>query len=88
MRDDRYRLEDIFDALDRIDKYVIQGKPAFTEQELIQVWIIHHLQIIGEAASQLSKYYLESHPKIPWPQIIAMRNILINEHFIKTCEVR
>ena len=32
-----------------------QGKTAFDEQELIQVWIVHHLQIIGEAANALSE---------------------------------
>ena len=35
------------------------------------------IEIIGEAASQLSEDGRQSRPHIPWPQIIAMRNRLI-----------
>ncbi len=36
------------------------------------------IEIIGEAASQLSEDGRQSRPDIPWPQIIAMRNRLIH----------
>jgi uncharacterized protein with HEPN domain len=34
------------------------------------VWMIHHLQIIGEAASRLSQDARDQHPAVPWRQII------------------
>ncbi len=50
MRDDRVRLEDIVEAAEAIEKYAARGRPAFEQDELIQSWIVRHLQNIGEAA--------------------------------------
>ncbi len=50
MRDDRIRLEDIVEAAEAIEKYAARGRPAFEQDELIQSWIVRHLQNIGEAA--------------------------------------
>ena len=66
MRDDRERLLDIQDAIERIEKYAVRGKDAFENDELIQNWIIHHLQIIGEAATSLSANFCVQYPDIPW----------------------
>jgi uncharacterized protein with HEPN domain len=81
MRDSRERLRDILDAIDSIERYSVKGKAAFDDDELIQTWIVHHLQIIGEAASKLDPLFQESHSNISWSQIIAMRNILIHDYF-------
>ncbi len=43
--------------------------------------MVHHLQIIGEAARSLSETLRQSHPEVPWAQIGAMRNILVHEYF-------
>jgi uncharacterized protein with HEPN domain len=51
MRDPQERLRDILDAITRIERYTGRGRDAFEQDELIQVWIVHHLQIIGEAAA-------------------------------------
>jgi len=36
---------------------------------------------MGEAARRVSAELQERHPEIPWPQIIAMRNILVHDYF-------
>jgi uncharacterized protein with HEPN domain len=81
MRREDERLLDILDALAAIERYTIQGKQAFEEQELIQVWIVHHFQIIGEAANTLSSQRLSQYSTIPWRQIIGLRNMLVHEYF-------
>ena len=45
MRDNRERLRDIQEAIIKIEKYAVRGKQVFENDELIQIWIIHHLQI-------------------------------------------
>ncbi|MEQ8542154.1 MAG: nucleotidyltransferase [Coleofasciculus sp. D1-CHI-01] len=45
MRREAERLQDILDAIAAIERYAGQGRQAFDEQELIQVWVVHHLQI-------------------------------------------
>ena len=81
MRDDRERVRDILEAIERIECYAARGEQAFRREELIQNWVVRHLQIIGEAARALSEPYRENHPEIPWPKIIGMRHILVHDYF-------
>jgi uncharacterized protein with HEPN domain len=43
--------------------------------------VIHHLQIIGEAARGVSQALRDSYPEVPWAPIIALRNILVHKYF-------
>lgn len=81
MRDDRERFRDILDAIDRIERHSSRGRGVFDEDELVQVWIVHHLAIIGEAAAKLSESMRRAMADVPWPEIIGMRNILVHEYF-------
>jgi uncharacterized protein with HEPN domain len=81
MRDPLERLRDIHEAIARIEKYTHQGRTSFDQDELIQTWVIHHLEIIGEAARAIPQDYRHAHPEIPWGQISGMRNILIHMYF-------
>jgi len=42
-----------------------RGRAAFDADELIQTWITHHLQIVGEASRGLSDEFQAEHPEIP-----------------------
>ena len=81
MRDDRQRLLDVQEAIERIEKYTAQGRAAFEQDELIQTWVIHHLQIIGEACRAISQPLKDQYPTLPWAKIIGMRNILVHTYF-------
>ena len=81
MRDDRQRLFDICEAIERIEKYTSQGRQVFEGSELIQNWVLRHLQIICEACRSVSSEFRTQHPAVPWPQAIGMRNILVHHYF-------
>jgi len=81
MRDPKERLRDILDAIANIERYAARGRETFEQEELIQTWFSYHIQLIGEAAARLGKAFHESHPEIPWAQIVAMRNVLVHEYF-------
>jgi len=81
LRRDRQRLEDIREAIERIEKYSREGRAGFDRDELVQTWIVHHLQIVGEAVRGLSDETRLQRPDIPWLQIAAMRNILVHDYF-------
>lgn len=81
MRDDRQRLLDIQEAVERIEKYAVLGRTTFDQDELIQTWVIHHLQIIGEACRALSPALKDQYPAVPWSKITGMRNILVHLYF-------
>ncbi len=81
MRDPKERLKDILDAITRIERYAIRGREVFERDELVQVWILHHLQLLGEAASQLGPEFHRRYPEAPWRDIVGMRNVLVHEYF-------
>ena len=81
MNNDYRRLLDIQEAIERIEKYTEKGKEEFQKDELIQTWIIHHLQIIGEAVGKVTDDLRENYPEIPWKKIRGMRNILVHDYF-------
>ena len=39
------------------------------------------VEIVGEAAAQVSKDTRQAHPDIPWRDIVAMRNRLVHAYF-------
>ena len=81
MRDDRARLRHILEAITHIQKYAARGENAFRRDELIQNWMVRHLQILGEAARALSGQFRDRHPEVPWLNIMDMRNVLVHEYF-------
>jgi len=81
MRDDRERLRDMLEAIERIERHTAKGREEFEKNELIQNWVVHHIQIIGEAARKLSDKVRSEHDDVPWTAIIAMRNILVHDYF-------
>ena len=79
MRDDAERLRDILDAIHQVERYLEKGRGEFNTNELVQVWVVHHLQIIGEAARGLSRGLRAEHPEVPWSDVIAFRNLVVHE---------
>jgi len=82
MRRDEALLLDILIAARRTLKYM-QGvsRADFEKNEMLQDAVTRPLEIIGEAAGQVSEEYREAHIEIPWHKMIGMRNRLIHEYF-------
>jgi uncharacterized protein with HEPN domain len=81
VRSDRERLLDIKEAIDKIDERTSRDIDGFADDEMQQVWVIHHLQIVGEAAGRLSEGLRAAHPEIPWEKMIGMRHVLVHGYF-------
>ena len=81
MRDPYERLRDVQEAIAHISKYTDQGPELFYQNELVQTWVVRHLEIIGEAVRAIPQDFRDLHPEIPWKQINAMRNILVHLYF-------
>ena len=70
----------MLEAIERIERYVPRGRDVFERDELVQTWMVHNLQIVGEAARQLSDDLRRRHPDVPWALMIGMRNILVHHY--------
>ncbi len=75
------RLTDIRDAARKILERTSAGRDRFMSDELLQVWVIHHLEIIGEASSSVDPCTRGAHPEIDWVAASYMRNRLIHGYF-------
>lgn len=81
MRSDRSRLLDIDEAVQRIMEKLPSTKEEFSQSDLLQVWVLYHIQVIGEAANGISPEFQNQHLEIPWKDIIGMRHLLVHQYF-------
>ncbi|MGB5159023.1 MAG: HepT-like ribonuclease domain-containing protein [Desulfobacterales bacterium] len=51
------------------------------DDRMFTLSIVKSVELIGEAASKISKEGKDAHPEIPWSDIVAMRNRLIHVYF-------
>ena len=49
--------------------------------EVLQLALVRLIEMIGEAASRVTKATCSAHPEIPWPQIVGMRNRLVHGYY-------
>ena len=81
MRDDRARLSDISVAISRIKSETAAGQYAFRQDAKLQVWVLYHLQVIGEACRSLSESFRARFPDPVWTKAVGLRNILVHHYF-------
>jgi uncharacterized protein with HEPN domain len=81
-RDVRLLLEDISDAVAKIERYV-RGldHDSFLASEMAIDSVVRNLEIMGEAASRLSPEFTAVHPDIAWAQIVGLRHRIVHEYF-------
>jgi len=52
----------------------------YTRNRMAQRAVERSIEIIGEAAGNVSKVFQDEHPEIPWRSIIGQRNVLAHEY--------
>lgn len=71
-----------------IGRISVRSCESFYSDEMVQVRVIYHLQIIGEAVRDLSPEFRVKNPGIPWSDIAGMRNILLHHCFLESTGMR
>ncbi|MGD9096935.1 MAG: DUF86 domain-containing protein [Desulfobacterales bacterium] len=71
--------------IDAIDEAVafVRGKDrkSLDQDRMLVLALIKEIEIVGEAASRVSKETRQATPEIPWASITGMRNRLIHAYF-------
>ena len=78
----RFRIEDILESLDKIDRYIagIEYDAFLADDKTIDA-VERNFEIIGEAVANLPGEVLARYPEIPWSKMRGLRNILAHEYF-------
>jgi uncharacterized protein with HEPN domain len=81
-REWRLRVEDVVDAISRIERYVsgLNFEQFRDDQKTVDA-VVRNLEVIGEAVRHLSADHENLPGDIPWTDIAGMRNVLIHEYF-------
>lgn len=74
-------LEDILDAIQKIEFHTNLGRDEFLNNETIQDATLYRMQTIGEAVNQLPEKIKTRYPEIPWRDIVDFRNLLAHRYW-------
>ena len=80
--DDLTRLIHMLEAAQKINQYV-QGetRDSLETDEKLALALVRLIEILGEAASKVSKERQAELTQIPWREVIGMRNRLVHAYF-------
>lgn len=79
-RDDAY-LWDMLEACRNVIEFIRESEFAnYSSDKILQSAVERQIEILGEAAGKVSPTFQNSHPEIPWRQIIGQRNVLVHEY--------
>lgn len=80
--DDRVRIEHMLDAARDVEKFIAaRSRGDLDSDSMLLRALTNAVQEIGEAAANLSDDGRARVPGIPWPQIVAMRNVLVHVYW-------
>ena len=81
-KSDTIRMQHMLDAA--LDARVFaqkHGRSDLDADRLLALGLLKCIEIVGEAASQVSPNRRSHHPEIPWQDIVGMRNRLIHAYY-------
>ena len=76
---DRGRLEDILEYAQNVER-IVSGISfdEFVDDIRIYYSTMKNIEVIGEASGMLTRHFRETHPELPWRQIVSLRNVLVH----------
>jgi uncharacterized protein with HEPN domain len=82
LRRDELYVADIIEAADAIARFIQGiGQASFAANDLVRSAVLQKLTVIGEAAAHVSEDLRNRNPEVPWPQVVAFRNIAVHAYF-------
>ena len=80
-RDAEVLLEDILQAMSKIERYCSgMDQASFLADDKTADAVVRNIGIIGEAVKQLPANFKDQHPGVPWNQIAGLRNRIVHDY--------
>jgi uncharacterized protein with HEPN domain len=81
-RNDKLYIYDIAECCKRIEQYISEiNEDEFQENYLVQDAVVRNIEIIGEAAKNLSEDIRKNNPQVEWRDIMRMRDKIAHQYF-------
>ena len=77
---DAARVAEILERIDRIQRATSEGREAFFASEVIQDAVVRNLEVIGEAAKNVTPRVRRRHPRVPWREMARFRDLAIHHY--------
>ena len=75
-------LDDICEAIDRIEQYISgMSFDVFSKDRKSVDAVVRNLEIIGEASNRLPADFKDSHSQIEWHKVVGLRHRIVHEYF-------
>jgi uncharacterized protein with HEPN domain len=79
---DQIRFQHMLDAAEAAVSHLSNSyRDDLDHNRLLLNGIVRELEILGEAASQVTQNVREQYPQLPWREMIGLRNRLIHAYF-------
>lgn len=80
--EDRVRIRHMIEAAETVGEFIAARQRQDLESDRMLLFaLVRAIEIIGEAASQVSQETRAAEGQIPWKAVIGMRNRLIHAYF-------
>lgn len=79
---DPARINHMIHAITNVIKFM-EGKTLqdLEVEPILFYGVVKNIEIIGEAAYKISDVTKNSHPEIPWKNMIGMRHVLVHDYY-------
>ena len=75
-------VQDILEQIELIENSTINiSKSRFLSDKLTVDATVRRLEVIGEAAKNISDSFRAKYPKVPWKKITGLRDIIVHAYF-------
>lgn len=79
---DKQRLLHILEAIEEIENYIAGiSFDGFLQNSMMRFASVKQIEIIGEAANNISEEVKNKFTEIQWRQITGLRHVLVHEYF-------
>lgn len=79
---DNVHLRRMLDAIEQLERYTRgMSESEFSSRPMVQDAVARQVDIVSEAARQVSSEFQDMHPKLPWAKTIGIHNRIVGEDF-------
>lgn len=80
-RTQKHYLLDMLEAAQTSLRYMAgRRRSDLDEDSMVRDAVVRQLEILGEAASQVTEATRAQHPEVPWRSLVGMRNVRIHAY--------